>query len=909
MALPVLTTKLFVPAVRPHAVLRPRLIEKLHDGRRLGRKLTLISAPAGFGKTSALSEWMADALRRDPLLRVAWISLDEADNDPARFLGYLVSALQTADPTLDLGAAAVQPGPVDQTLTAVINALAASATPIILVLDDFQAVEAQPVRDAVSFLLDHQPPTMHLALASRSDPLLPVARLRAGGELTEMRASDLRFTPAEAASFLTEMMGLNLSAADVAVLEARTEGWIAGLQLAALSLRERDDVSGFIAGFAGSNRFVLDYLVEEVLQRQPATVRDFLLRTSVLDGLNGALCDAVTGLTGGSEMLAALERDNLFVVPLDDRRQWYRYHHLFADVLRARLTGHDPGLHVLHTRASEWYERNDLIEDAVTHALAADDVERAARLIELAVPAVRLSRHDTTLLRWLALLPAPVIRRRPVLGVYHAWSSLVAGDVDAVEPRLAAAEGALAARDETGRPTHDSAPSEELRTLPVTIAVYRAAVAQAHGDLAGMRTHAQRALDVTEPGDHLGRGAAAGFLGLAAWATGDLDAGVRAFGEVRSSLRRAGNLADALGTTIPTADMLLGQGRLRDAQRSYEEALGEALRLSIAEGAPPQATGDLEVGLSEVLCEQNDLPAALARLAASEALGESAHSHENRYRWFVSMARIRQAEGDPEAALELLGAAEQHYRRGFLPELRPIDAQTARVWIRQGRLGEATAWATGRGLSSTDAPSYLREFEHLTLARLLFAGHRADPGAGRLREALNLLGRLLAAAETGRRWGSVTEIQLLQALAHASNGDTARALESLEQALRRAEPEGYCRLFLDEGEPLAVLVRDAAAAGIAPDAVRRLSGALPPGAGALPVRAGATSVGGLAEPLSERERHVLRLLASELSGPDIARELYISLNTLRTHTRHIFGKLEVNSRPAAVRRAEALGLL
>ncbi|QYF73221.1 LuxR C-terminal-related transcriptional regulator [Cryobacterium sp. PAMC25264] len=384
---------------------------------------------------------------------------------------------------------------------------------------------------------------------------------------------------------------------------------------------------------------------------------------------------------------------------------------------------------------------------------------------------------------------------------------------------------------------------------------------------------------------------------------------MRAFGEVRISLRRAGNLADALSTTIPTADMLLGQGRLRDAQRLYEDALGEALRLTVADGTPPQSTGDLEVGLSEILREQNDLPAALAHLAASEALGEPAHSHENRYRWFVSMARIRQAEGDPEAALELLGTAEQDYRRGFLPELRPIDAQTARVWIGQGRLDEATAWVTARGLSSTDAPVYLREFEHLTLARLLIAAHRAAPGTGRLREALHLLGRLLATAETGHRWGSVTEIQLLQALAHAANGDTIRALESLEQALRRAEPEGYCRLFLDEGEPLVALLRNASAAGISPAVVQRLSNTIAPDEGALPLGESAAPAGGLAEPLSERERQVLRLLASELSGPDIARELYISLNTLRTHTRHIFGKLDVNSRPAAVRRAEALGLL
>ena len=896
--MPVLATKLFIPRLRPGAVPRPSLVERLREGLHTGRKLTLISAPAGFGKTTLLSEWIEDAQRRGPEVRVGWLSLDENDNDPSRFLTYLVSALQRADPAISPEALARPLTPFEPALTALINDVAESAHEIILVLDDFQLIEEKSIRDALVFLLDHLPSNLHLAVASRSDPLLPVARLRAGGELTELRAADLRFTPDEAAVFLGRMGDLELSAADVAALDARTEGWIAGLQLAALSMRDRSDVSGFIEGFTGSNRFVIDYLAEEVLQRQPDEVREFLLRTSLLDRLSGSLCDAVTGQTGSSEMLESLERDNLFVVPLDDRRQWYRYHHLFADVLRARLVRDRPDRATdLHVLASEWYERNDLPEDAVTHALAAADFERAASVIEGAVPAVRKSRQDATLLRWLTLLPDEIIDRRPVLGVYCAWSSLVAGDVEAVEPRLRAAERALAATTADGTPAHDSAAGEELRMLPVMIAVYRAAVAQARGDLVGIREHAERALDLIGPDDHLGRGAAAGFLGLAAWAAGDLEAGLRAFGEVRTSLRLAGNVADALGTTIVLADMLVPLGRLREAQRSYEQAL----LLATEHEPPPQSTADLHVGISELLREQGELPAAAEHLAASEALGERASLHENRHRWFVAMAGLREAEGQLDGALDLLTTAERLYRRGFFPEVRPISAMKARIWIAQGRLAEALAWVNDQGLSAADDLSYLREFAHITLARLLIAQHSSDPQKGSIHEALGLLDRLLEAAEAGHRVGSANEILVLQALAHAAQGHTPLALQPLERVLARAEPEGYVRLFTDEGVPMAVLLQAAAARGIAPNYVGRLSRTFVHGEGA--------TIQPIPEALSERELHVLRLLATELSGPQIARELYVSLNTLRTHTRHIFGKLEVNSRPAAVLRAEALGLI
>jgi LuxR family maltose regulon positive regulatory protein len=898
MAMPVLATKLFIPPPRANAVARARLVERLQEGLRAGRKLTLVSAPAGFGKTTVLSEWIADARSSDPALRVAWLSLDEGDNDPSRFLTYLVAALQRADPAVGTQALAMLPS-LEPAMTAIINDVDRGSHQILLVLDDSQLVEEKSIRDALVFLLDHLPSKLHLVIASRSDPLLPVARLRVGGELTELRAADLRFTPEEAAAFLNQTMSLDLSVDDVAALETRTEGWIAGLQLAALSVQERSDVSAFIRGFTGSNRFVVDYLAEEVLQRQPESVREFLLRTALLDRLSGPLCDAVMELTGSSEVLASLERDNLFVVALDDQRQWYRYHHLFADVLRARMLTQRPEQAAeIHRLAGEWHERNGLPEDAIRHALAAADFDRAARVIEAAVPAIRKSRQDATLLRWLAQLPEQTLARRPVLNVYRAWSSLVSGDVEAVGPRLDAAERALAATTPEGVALHDSAAGEELRTLPVTIASYRAAVAQARGDVAGMRAHAQRALDLSQPDDHLGRGAAAGFLGLASWTMGDLEAGVRAFGEVRTSLRLAGNVADMLGTTVVMADMLAGLGRLRDAQRSLEQAL----RVAAEQHEPPQSTADLHVALSEVLLQRNELASAEQHLLEAEALGERASSHENRYRRFVAAARLREAEGEPDTALDLLGTAERLYLRGFFPELRPIGAMKARVWITQGRLADAAAWAHDHGLSATDDPAYIREFAHLTLVRLLIAQHRVDPKEGSAVEALALLERLLEAAEAGRRLGSVNEILVLQALAHEARGHPVPALGALERALAQAEPEGYVRLFVDEGAPLAALLRAAADAGVHPVYARRLRNAFGPERVSAPVTPGA-------EALSERELHVLRLLASELSGPQIAGELYVSVNTLRTHTKHIFAKLDVTSRRSAVSRASELGLI
>ncbi len=614
----VLATKLFAPARRPLLVVRPRLIERLDAALAPGRKLSLISAPAGFGKTTLVSDWIEQSAHRQLATRVAWLSLDDGDNDLPRLLAHLVAALQGVHADLGsdvLDSLDVAPAlRVEAALTALINDVALATGPIVLVLDDYHVIDAGPVHEAMTFLLDHLPPQVHLVVTSRADPPLPLARLRTRDELVELRATDLRFTSGEATSFLNHVMGLDLSVFDVDALEARTEGWIAGLQLVALSLRGRRDVSGFIGAFTGSHRFVLDYLVDEVLQHQPEQVREFMLHTAVLDRLAGPLCDAVTGGADGSAMLESLERANLFVIALDEYRAWFRYHHLFADALRARVLSEEPDLvPVLHRRASDWYEHHDLVEDAVRHALAGGDFERAAHLMELALPALRRNRQDATVIGWLNALPDDVVRRSAVLSVFYGWLLMVSGDLDAVEDRLDDAERALAG----GTP---SAGNEELRTLPMTLAIYRASLAQSRGDAEGTARHAQRALDLAGPGDHFSRGAAAGFLGLAAWANGDIEPALVTFSEAVRSLRLAGNLADALGSTVVLADMWLIVGRPDRARGLYEGALHEATDRDAAQGAgAPLPIADLHVGLGELDCELGNLADATRHLETAKA--------------------------------------------------------------------------------------------------------------------------------------------------------------------------------------------------------------------------------------------------------------------------------------------------
>ena len=909
-----LETKLFLPRPRRGLVPRPRLSERLDRGS--ASKLMLVSAPAGFGKTTLLAEWLAAGPAAPTDERsAAWLSLDRGDNDPASFWTYVVAALRTVEPGIGASTVALlqerQPPPIETVLTTLLNDLAAITSDIVLVLDDYHVVDAQDVQDGMAFLLDHLPPHMHLVIASRADPALPLARLRARGELVETRAADLRFQPDEAAAYLNGMMGLQLTAQDVTALEGRTEGWIAALQLAALSMQGRADVAGFIAGFAGDDRYVVDYLVEEVVQRQPDRVQAFLLQTSILSRLSGPLCDAVTGQSGGKAMLEALDRGNLFLVPLDNSRRWYRYHQLFADVLHARLLDEQPDqVPDLHRRASAWYEQHGECTVAIGHALAGEDFERAADLVELAIPAMQRSRQEATIRGWIEVLPDELVRVRPVLGIGVVGALMSSGEFEGIEGRLRDAERWLDTTSDAGQGPHGPPAEmvvvdhEELPRLPGMIEVYRAALALARGDLPGTVTHARRALDLLAEDDHLGRGAAAALLGLAAWTTGDLEAAHRSYADCMASMQRAGHLSDVLGCAITLADIRIVQGRMGEAMRTYEQALwlAPAQGGSVLRGTVLRGTGDMHVGMSAIHRERGDLDAARQHLLWSEEHGEHTGLPQNRYRWRVAMARVREAEGDLPGALDLLDEAERRYVGDFSPNVRPVAASTARVWVAQGRLAEALGWARQQGLSVEDDLSYLHEFEHVTLARVLLARH---PVARALDEATELLERLLRAAEDGGRTGSVIEILVLQALAQQLRGDVPAALVPLERALELAEPEGYVRRFVDEGSPMAVLLVSAAERGIAPSYVQRLLAAF-----AKPEpEISPTADQGLVEPLSGRELDVLRLLGSDLGGPEIARELIVALNTVRTHTKSIYAKLGVNNRRAAVRRAEELGLL
>jgi len=896
-----LATKLFIPPSRPKAVLRPRLVERLNEGLHL--KLTLISAPAGFGKTTLISEWVASCERA-----TAWLSLDEGDNDLARFLVYLVAALQTVKGGIGEGVLTMlhssQSPPIESMLTALLNEIAAPPDNFILVLADYHVIDAQPIDQALTFLVEHLPPQMHLVIATREDPQLPLARLRARGQLTELRAADLRFTPSEAAEFLNRVMSLSLSADDIAALETRTEGWITGLQMAALSMQGRSDAASFIQAFSGSHRFVLDYLIEEVLQRQPERVRSFLLQTAVLDRLSGALCDAVTGREDSHGMLETLERGNLFVIPLDDRRQWYRYHHLFADVLQARLTEEQPHqVPSLHQRASVWYEHNGLPPEAIHHALTANDLDRAAGLIELAGPIVEESSQVATWLGWVRALPDELIRARPVLSVWYAYALLGRGELEAAEARLRDAEQCLELMNEQSEnPAAEIVVVDEkqFRSLPATIAVARAYYAQALGDVPGTVTYAQQVLDLLPEGERLRRGQATALLGMTYWASGDLEAANRTFAHYTMNLRTIGNIPDAISTTCVLAEIGMALGRLREAARTLEQFL----QFVMDQGEPvPPDTADLHRGLSELYREQGELKAAAQHLLSSKELGEQAQLPVWRYRWCIAQARLNETQGDLDGALDLLNEAEHSYIRTPLPDVRPISATKAQIWVTQGRLAEAMGWAREQGLSVDDDLSYLREFEHITLARVLIAHYRSSRENVFINEAIRLLEKLLKAAEEGRRISSVIEILVLQALAHQAQGNISLALAPLERALSLAEPEGYVRIFVDEGQPMAALLQEVAQHGTIPNYASQLQAVFEKAEARTPV----TQL--LSEPLSERELEVLRLLGTEMSGPEIARTLVVSLSTLRTHTQNIYSKLGVNNRRAAVRRAEEFHLL
>lgn len=912
MSRPILATKLYIPPPRPKLVGRSRLTKQLSEG--LHRKLTLISAPAGFGKTTLVSEWLVTC-KRD----IAWLSLDKEDNDLKRFLSYLVAALQRvgADTGKDIlgDLESPQSRPSTVILTSLLNEIATKLPAFVLVLDDYHVIENEAVDEATAFFLEYGPPHMHIIMTTRRDPNLPLPRLRVRDQLTELRATDLRFSSAEVSDFLGGVMNLTLSAEDIGTLEARTEGWVAGLQLAALSVRGKENPSAFIQALKGDDRYIADYLVEEVLHRQSERVRTFLLETSILDELSHSLCNAVTKRKDSQEMLETLERTNLFITPLGDEREWYRYHHLFTDVLREHLSKtQGDRVTELHRQASDWYEKNDLPTDAVRHAFAAKDFERAAHLVQWAWPVLRRSRSEPVLTEWLRALPDELIRARPVLSVHYAFA-LFSSQPGLAETYLQSAEGWLDAAGEHSKARasvkgarQEVVSEEELQSLPGNIAVARAYQAGARRKTAEIVHYAAEALELLPRAEYLYRGSAAVLLGLAHWTRGDLEKAERAIAEGLASMQAANNVSAAISTSYLLADLRLAQGRLRKAKRAGQQAL----KLAATRNKPAwQGTADVYVVLSEVHLEQNDLATATELLLTGKNLGEHAALQETRHRPFVAMARVEEAQGKLEAALELLEEAERLYVENPAPDIHPIAALKARLWLKQDRLTDALAWVRERDLSCDDELSYLLEFDHLTLARIRITQYRKASENYLIAETVALLARLLHEAETAARVGRMIEILVLQTLSHEAQGDLPAALMPLQRALELAEAEGYVRTFVDEGAVMQKLLREAKSRGIAPGYVGTLLAAFD-FATQDDRKEGAPSkreMDDLTEALSQRELEVLHLIAKGLSNQEIGERLSLSLSTIKGHNRNIFGKLLVQRRTEAVAKARALNLI
>lgn len=916
MFMPVLTTKLYMPPLRQKSVLRSRLIERLNGSLSHAPGIILISASAGSGKTTLVTEWMESQKSTKEISavhQVAWLSLDEGDSDLTRFLMYLIAAVQTVLPLgTDLLAALQTPQapPAELTLTALLNEISNLDGHLILILDDYHVIESKAVDQALTFLAEHLPPRMHLVIATREDPQLPLARFRARGQLTELRIADLRFTTAEAAEFLNHVMGLHLAAEEIAMLESRTEGWIAGLQLAALSMQGEKDTARFIKSFTGSHRFVLDYLIEEVLQGQPASIQTFLLATSILERLSGPLCDAVLDTPSGTgqDTLHDLERLNLFLIPLDNERQWYRYHRLFADLLQQRLQqSASAAIPAYHTRASAWFEENGFGNEAFQHAVAAGDFERAARLAELSWMAMfRSNIQNTAFLSWMKALPDELIHARPVLSVGYAWALLDVGELEAAEARLQAAERWLAAAEPVSSAEMTIIDEEAFHSLASTISFARAFLSLALGDVASTMHHARQGLASLPEADHFQRASAAALLGAAFWRSGELETASKYMGEGLDEIYKAGNYDFAVSGIIGLADIRIIQGRLHEARSLYERALQEARE----RGEPVlQGTADLYMCLSMLDIEQNDLDAAEKNLQKCEELSEQARLPDWKYRLSLVRARMNERSGNLEAALSFLQEAERVHYRNPLPDVRPIPALRARLWLKQGKLSEAQGWTREKGLSPADDLSFMSEFEHITLARVLIAKSRQDPTHGADPEALELLASLLKAAEAGGRTGSVIEILTLQAMVHLIRKDVPSAVAALDRTLSLAAPEGYVSLFLDEGGPVKDLLTRLKTQETGTKAyVEKLLTNFSQTA-SLPQSATQNPKTKSADPLSPRELEVLRLIAQGLSNEEISRQLFLALSTVKGHNLRIFDKLGSKSRTEAVARARELGLL
>ncbi len=974
MTTPILTTKLYIPPARAELVSRPRLTARLAEGHQRPGSVTLISAPPGFGKTTLVSSWIYDADASEDIQtpkasienRVAWVSLDEQDNDPIRFWSHLFAALETLQKGIAANAhtllLAPQPQPIESTLTTLINALSTMPDAFTLALDDYHVIERPPLHEGLTFLLENMPPRMHLILISRSDPPLPLTRLRVRNRLTEIRESDLRFTADEAATFLQRVMGLHLSAEEVAALETRTEGWVAGLQLAALSMQGRRDVHSFVQAFTGSHRYVIDYLAEEVLAQQPQPVRDFLLKTSILERLSGPLCDAIlSGDVAGTvaqspisqsfnldlnppissppnlptsqsptpptsqQTLEYLDQANLFLIPLDDKRRWYRYHHLFADCLQEHLrkTVDEDSIADLHRRASEWYMAHDYPTDAVNHALTAGDTARVAHLVEkLSIELLTLG-EAVTLLKWLDALPAEMVRAHPRLSLTQAWSHVILGHWADIEAPLRDAEAALQEYRQS-----DSPPDQETRGLMGEAAAIQSMILRERGETHRSIALSEQALDKLPPDSLLAQSVIHLNLGGSYETIGEFDKAAYHLTAAVSLAQKTGNLITVLSASGILAELYQARGRFEEAVQSFRRALEYIegySRTNVYAGQSLPMTGRTYLGLAEIARKRSDLEQAINYLNLGLNLGEQGNIGGTLHVGHIISAQIHQAQGNFAAAHEALEKAKQ-YPQDIAPTFQWTDAVQARLWLAEGKLSAAVRWAETADLPLEAGNFQYAQFpgEYATLVRVYLAQEKFEA-------ATELLQRMEAAEEAISRDSRRLEILMLQALTFYVQGQFDRALPPLEQALAIAERTGYIRLLLDEGPPMADLLRRAALNDIARDFIETLlpAFALPEPRGTLspqspnlptaqppnrpiphsPAPTPAQINEQLIEPLTDRELEILDLIAEGLSNQEIADRLIIAEGTVKKHIHNIFGKLDVRRRTQVVLRAKELGLL
>jgi LuxR family maltose regulon positive regulatory protein len=916
----ILTTKLYIPPTRPKLVPRPRLIEQLNEG--LHRKLTLISAPAGYGKTTLVSEWVNKIQSSPPKesqikSRISWLSLDEGDNDPGRFLTYFIAALGRVEGiAASIGKEALgmlqspQPQPTESVLTSLINEVAALPDSIIVILDDYHHIDSPAVDETLDFLLKCLPPQLHLIIATRIDPQLPLARLRARSQLTELRAIDLRFTASEAAEFLNRVMGLNLPAADISALDIRTEGWIAGLQLAAISMRGNKDATTFVKSFTGSHRFVLDYLIEEVLEQQSETIQTFLLQTSILNRLTGSLCDKLTSKSNGQATLETLERANLFIIPLDGERRWYRYHQLFSDLLRQRLhQTQSEQIPILHQQASEWYEQNGFVDEAIEHALRAEDFGRAAYLIEDQFGVMYDRGEQTKLRHWLAELPEELVFSKPHLCIVQAWNLFTSGQLDAAEQFLQVAEMVLGPginRTSVSPLEQGELPEAERMRLVGKAAAIRAFLASYRGDVMATIQYAHQALEYLPQEELPWRSAASIALGDAFVSQGEMVAAHEARSEALVTSKATGDAYILMIANLRLAETLRQQGKLEQVIDICEQQMQFTNENGLSQAV---VAGWLLAIWGEVLAELDDLDRAIKLAVKGVELVERGRDVAMVGWSNLCLIRILFSRGDFARAEDVIHKMEHIAQEYDLPlrVLVQLSAWQARIWLEKGKLEAATRWMGERGLEADGEHTPAHEMEYIVLARILIA-------QGQLDEATRLLERLLEAAEAGGRISSVIEILILQALAFQAGGDTARAMIILERALMLAEKGGFIRTFVDEGLPIEKLLNRINAKSERMEAyLRKLLAAFRETKfhpfDFAQTKPSVIITQPLIEPLSERELEVLQYIAEGFTNQEIAARLYLSLNTVKVHTRNIYGKLGVNNRTHAVAKARDLEIL